>query len=178
MKIHDKEFEVLIHRHDIQNRVIKIAEEINKEYKDKKPLLIGIMNGSFLFAADLFRNLTIEAEISFIKLLSYKGTSSSNNVVRSIGLEETVNNRHIIIIEDIVDTGRTLHSFLPELTVQNPSSLKIATLLFKPLALKHDIKPDYVGFEIENDFVVGYGLDYDGLGRNLNDIFVTHPTYP
>ena len=135
-------------------------------------MLIGILNGSFIFAADLFRGLTIEAEISFIKLVSYKGTSSTGNVVTAIGMEEDLHGRHIIIVEDIIDTGKTLSSFLPEIHHRQPASVKIATFLSKPDALKYDVKADFNAFNIETKFVVGYGLDYDGLGRNLPDLYI------
>ena len=124
-----------------------------------------------MFAADLFKHINIEAEISFIKLVSYKGTKSTGNVITAIGLDEVIKDRHLIIIEDIVDTGRTLHHFLPQLIHQQPASLKIASLLHKPDATIHSIALDYIGFSIPNKFVLGYGLDYDGLGRNLPSIY-------
>ena len=172
VQVHDKIFVPFITREDIQKRVSELAEMINEEYAGKKPLLVGILNGSFIFAADLFRGLSIEAEISFIKLVSYKGTSSTGNVVTAIGMEEDLHGRHIIIVEDIIDTGKTLSSFLPEIHHRNPASVKIATFLSKPEALKYDIKADFNAFNIENKFVVGYGLDYDGLGRNLPDLYI------
>lgn len=172
MQIHDKEFIPYISRERIRQRVHQLAEHINKEYADKNPLLIGILNGSFIFAADLFRELSIPAEISFIRLTSYKGTSSTGNVVTAIGLQEDLQDRHIIIVEDIVDTGKTLHSFLPGILDKRPASVKIATFLTKPSALKYDVKADFVAFEIEDRFVVGYGLDYNGLGRNLPDLHI------
>ena len=170
--IHDKVFIPYISADKIKDGVAKVAQKINIDYADKKPLILGILNGSFIFAADLFRLLTIESEISFIKLVSYKGTSSTGNVVTAIGLEEDLHGRHIIIVEDIIDTGKTLSSFLPEIYHRNPASVKIATLLTKPDALKYDLKADYFVFEIENKFVVGYGLDYDGLGRNLPELHI------
>lgn len=169
--VHDKRFAPYIDRKRIDARVTELGAEISREYEGKRPLIIAILNGSFIFAADLFRSLTIEAEISFIKLASYKGTSSTGHVVTAIGMEEKLGARHVIILEDIVDTGKTLHSFLPEISQRGPASLKIATFLSKPEALTHDVKADYVGFEIPNNFVVGYGLDYDGLGRNLPELY-------
>jgi len=124
-----------------------------------------------MFASDLFKELNIEAQVCFIKLASYQGVKSTGNVVTSIGLDVSLKDREVIVIEDIVDTGKTLHDFLPQIMDQHPSSLKIATLLHKPEALKYPLKIDYVGFSIPNKFVVGYGLDYDGLGRNLREIF-------
>jgi hypoxanthine phosphoribosyltransferase len=129
------------------------------------------LNGSFMFAADLFKQLTIEAELCFIKLASYKGMKSSGKVITSIGLEDDIFGKDVIIVEDIVDTGKTLHRFLPKLVHQQPKSLKIATLLHKAEATEYPLVLDYVGFTIPNKFVVGYGLDYDGLGRNLREIF-------
>lgn len=172
IEINNKKFDLLIDESTIISRITEIAEQINKDFVGKQPLFIGIMNGCFMFASDLFKRIDIPAEISFIKLLSYKGTSTTNKVVHSIGLEQIIKDRHVIIIEDIVDTGTTLNSFLPELRAQNPASINIASLLFKPDALKHDVIPNYYGFKIKNDFVVGYGLDYDGLGRNNKNIYV------
>ncbi len=174
MEIHiiDKTFVPFISAEKINKRVSDLAEQINRDYAGKKPLVIGILNGSFVFAADLFRMLTIEAEISFIKLASYKGTSSTGNVVTAIGMEENLKDRHVIIVEDIIDTGKTLHAFMPEILNRQPASVKIATFLSKPDALKFDVKADYCAFEIENKFVLGYGMDYDGLGRNIPELYV------
>ncbi len=170
--VHDKVFIPFLSKAEIQQRVHELAEMINAEYAGKKPLLLGVLNGSFIFAADLIRELTIEAEISFIKLVSYKGTSSTGNVVTAIGLEENLHGRHVIIVEDIIDTGKTMSAFLPEIHHRHPESVKIAVFLTKPDALQYDIKADYTAFEIQNKFVVGYGLDYDGLGRNLPELYI------
>ena len=172
LTIHDKIFVPFIANEEIDRKVSLLAEQISNDYRGKKPLLIGILNGSFIFAADLFRKLDIEAEISFIKLASYKGTSSTGHVVTSIGLEENLTGRHVIIVEDIIDTGKTLYSFLPEIQNRRPASVKIATFLRKPEALKYPVFADYCAFDILNQFVVGYGLDYDGLGRNLPALYV------
>jgi hypoxanthine phosphoribosyltransferase len=171
IKVHDKTFETYLDEETILQRVKVIAAEINNDYKGKRPLFIAILNGSFIFAADLFRQLTIEADLCFIKLASYKGMKSSGKVVTSIGLEEDLFGKEVIIVEDIVDTGKTLHNFLPKLMHQQPKSLRIAALLHKPEATEFPLKLDYTGFVIPNKFVVGYGLDYDGLGRNLKEIY-------
>lgn len=175
VKLHDKTFDTYLSEQEIQEKVRAIADQINKDYKDKRPLFIAILNGSFMFAADLFKYLTIDAEISFIKLVSYKGMKSSGNVITSIGLEAELFGREVIIVEDIVDTGKTLHEFLPKLDHQQPKSLKIAALLHKPEALQFPLTIDYLGFSIPNKFVVGYGLDYDGLGRNFKEIYQLAP---
>ncbi len=172
LEINEKKFKLLISEETIQNRITELAEEITNDYYDKQPLFIGIMNGCFMFASDLFKQIEFPSEISFIKLLSYKGTSTTNNVIHSIGMEQSVKGRHVIILEDIIDTGTTLNNFLPELRAQNPASIKIASCLFKPNALKHDITPDYVGFNIENGFIVGYGMDFFGFGRNNKNIYI------
>lgn len=171
IKLHDKTFETFLAAEEIQSKIKNLAEAINEDYKDKHPLFIAILNGSFMFAADLFKHLTIPAEISFIKLASYKGTKSSGQVVTAIGLDEDLHGRDVVIIEDIVDTGKTLHEFLPKLQHHSPASLKIAALLHKPEATQHPLEIAYTGFSIPDKFVVGYGLDYDGLGRNLKEIY-------
>jgi hypoxanthine phosphoribosyltransferase len=171
IQVFDKHFEPYITVQQITEQVAKLASQINEDYKDKRPLFIAILNGSFMFASDLFKELAIEAEICFIKLASYKGTKSTGNVITSIGLDIPLNGRHVIIVEDIVDTGKTLNEFLPQLINQQPASLKIAALLHKPEALKYPLTIDYLGFEVPNKFLLGYGLDYDGLGRNLKEIY-------
>lgn len=171
IKVHDKTFETYLPEAIIQERVKEIAAGINKDYAGKRPFCIAILNGSFMFASDLFKHLTIEAELCFIKLASYKGMRSSGKVVTSIGLDDDLFGKDVIIVEDIVDTGKTMHNFLPKLMHQQPVSLKIATLLHKPEATEYPLTLDYVGFQIPNKFVVGYGLDYEGLGRNLREIY-------
>lgn len=171
IKVHDRWFTVYLSEEAIQAKVAELAQQINHDYAGKKPLFIAILNGAFMFASDLFKHLTIEAEICFIKLVSYKGMRSSGHVTTAIGLDQDLYNRDVIIVEDIVDTGKTLGLFLPKLQHQQPASLKIAALLHKPEATKHALDLAYTGFSIPNKFVVGYGLDYDGLGRNLKQIY-------
>jgi hypoxanthine phosphoribosyltransferase len=171
IKVHDKEFISYITSQQIEEQVIRVAGEINRDYKGKKPLFIAILNGAFIFAADLFKYITLEAEICFIKLASYKGVKSTGKVITAIGLDVDLYDREVIIVEDIVDTGKTLTQFLPQLEHHHPASLKIASLLHKPDAMIHAIKIDYLGFTIPNKFVIGYGLDYDGLGRNMKEIY-------
>jgi hypoxanthine phosphoribosyltransferase len=170
IKVHDKSFETYLTEEMIQQRIREMATAINTDFAGRRPLFVAVLNGSFMFASDLFKNLTIDAEICFIKLASYKGMRSSGKVVTSIGLEEDLFDKEVIILEDIVDTGKTLHHFLPKLLHQQPRFLKIATLLHKPAATIYTLTLDYVGFKIPDKFVVGYGLDYDGLGRNFREI--------
>jgi len=169
--VHDKSFEPYLSAAQIETEIKRLAAGINQEYADKRPLFIAILNGSFMFAADLFKHVTIPSEICFIKLASYKGTKSSGQVVTAIGLDIDINERHIIIVEDILDTGKTLNHFLPQLQHQQPASLKICVLLHKKECTIFPIEPDMVGFIIPDRFVLGYGLDYDGLGRNISEIY-------
>ena len=171
IKVHDKEFIPYLTSKEIDEQVSRVAAEINRDYIDKKPLFIAILNGAFIFAADLFKQINVEAEIAFIKLASYKGVKSTGKVITAIGLDAELYGRDVIIVEDIVDTGKTLSQFLPQLEHQHPASLRIASLLHKPDAMMHPIKIDYLGFTIPNKFVLGYGLDYDGLGRNIKEIY-------
>jgi len=171
IEVQNKTFTPYITAEQIAVQINKLAADLNRDYAGKRPLFIAILNGSFMFASDLFKAITIEAEICFIKLASYKGTKSTGNVITSIGLDEPLQDRHVIIIEDIVDTGKTLNEFLPQLINQQPASLKIAALLHKPEALAYPVKIDYLGFSVPNKFLLGYGLDFDGLGRNLKEIY-------
>lgn len=171
IRVHDKQFEPYLTAAEIAARIAVVAKQINQDYAGKKPLFIAILNGSFMFASDLFKEITIDAEICFIKLASYKGTKSTGHVITAIGLDMDIIGREIIIIEDIVDTGKTLSEFLPQIHHQQPASVKIVALLHKPDALVYPVKIDYLGFSIPNKFVVGYGLDYDGLGRNIREIY-------
>ena len=167
----DKQFVPYLSAEDIQEKIAILAQQFNEEYADKKPLFLSILNGSFLFTADLFKKLTIDAEVCFVKLASYKGVSSTGNVITAIGLDTNLKDRHVIILEDIIDTGKTLHHFLPQLQSLQVASLKIAVLLNKTEALAYPVKVDYACFDIPNKFVVGYGLDYDGFGRNYDAIY-------
>jgi hypoxanthine phosphoribosyltransferase len=171
IKVLDKEFEPYLSEEVIQSKISELAIELNTTYAGKRPIFLSILNGSFLFTADLFKQITIEAEVCFIKLASYKGTTSSGNVITAIGLDANVSGRDIIILEDIIDTGKTLHHFLPLLESSQPASIKIAVLLNKTEALTYPVKVDYACFDIPNKFVVGYGLDYDGYGRNTKAIY-------
>lgn len=169
-QILDKSFKPYLTSSEISIAIQKIADQINLEYLDKNPLFIAILNGSFIFASDLFKKINVPAEISFIKLASYQGTKSTGNVITAIGLETDLFDRHVVVLEDIIDTGKTLSAFLPQLQHQQPKSLKVCTLLHKKEATKYPIDIDYLGFEIPDLFVVGYGLDYNGYGRNLDQI--------
>ena len=171
IKVLDKEFVPYLSEAEIQEKIKLLAAQLNKDYAGKKPIFLSILNGSFLFTADLFKQITIEAEVCFIKLASYKGMTSSGNVITAIGLEANVTDRHIIIMEDIIDTGKTLHHYLPQLASSSPASIKIAVLLNKKEARQYPVDIDYSCFDIPNKVVVGYGLDYDGLGRNSKDIY-------
>ena len=171
-QVKDKYFIPFIDSTTLQERIKILAQKVNKDYKRKNPLLIGVLNGSFMFLADLFKFIDIECEITFIRVSSYKNTESTGKVKQILGLQEEIQSRDIIIVEDIVDTGITMQEILGQLASQKPASIKIMTMLFKPKSLKVPLKLDYVGFEIGNKFVVGYGLDYDGFGRNLDAIYV------
>jgi hypoxanthine phosphoribosyltransferase len=171
VQLRDKQFDVYLRHEKIRERVIEMAARIDKDYDGKAPLFIAILNGSFIFAAELFLHISIDCSISFVKVASYKGTTSTGNIINLIGLDEKIKDRHVLILEDIVDTGKTLSILLKNLGNSNPASLKVITLLSKPDALVYDIDLPYVGFEIPNDFIVGFGLDYDGLGRNLKHIY-------
>ena len=170
--IHDKTFELFIPYEKISNVVDKLAEQMNEDLRGKAPLLLCILNGSFMFAAELFKRINIiETEISFVKLASYNGDKTTGEVKHLIGLNENIEGRTVIVLEDIVDTGITIDNVTQQLKGLNPKEVKIATLLLKPDALQKKVQLDYVGLEIPNDFIVGYGLDYDGFGRNLLDIY-------
>jgi len=169
--IHDKVFVPYLAQQDIELAVKGLAARLDADYSEQHPLFIPILNGSFMFAAELFKSLTLPSEICFIKLASYKGTTSTEHVITSIGLDTSIAGKHVIILEDIIDTGKTLNQFLPQIYNQHPASLKIAVMLHKPDARIYDIPIDYCCFSIPDKFVVGFGLDYDGLGRNIPAIY-------
>jgi hypoxanthine phosphoribosyltransferase len=171
IRILDKNFRELLSENVIQKRIEEIAGNINNDLKGKDVVFLGILNGAFLFAADLFRLIEFPARISFVKLASYQGTSSSGSIKELIGWNEDIKNKTIVIVEDIVDTGNTLERIVDELVIRKAAEVRIAAMLYKPGAYTKSIPLDYVGFEIPNDFVVGYGLDYDGLGRNLPSVY-------
>ncbi len=171
IKIHDKEFAVTYPEAEILKCVKAVADRINKDMADKNPLFLAVLNGSFIFAADLLRMITIPCEISFVKLASYQGTMSTGKVKEVIGINEDLTNRTIIIVEDIVESGFTMKRMMDTLGTRNPESIHVCTLLLKPERLEVELNIEYVAMKIPNDFIVGYGLDYDQQGRNLRDIY-------
>lgn len=171
VQVKDKVFKVSLPANEIMRQVRRVAAEINQDYAGCKPLFLAVLNGSFVFAADLLREMQMPCEIQFVKLASYSGTGTTGKVRELIGLNVDVTGRHVIIVEDIVDTGITMARMLETLQAHNPASIAICTLLFKPSKLKVELDIKYNCLEIPNDFIVGYGLDYDGYGRNLKDIY-------
>lgn len=170
--LHDKTFVPFLGKEKINKEITRIAQEINRDYQGKKPLLVGILNGSILFFSDLLKQLDIECEVAFLRVSSYKGTETTGNVKKVLGLDKNIENTDVIIVEDIVDTGITLENIIADLSSNNPSSLKVATLLFKPKAYTKNHPIDYVGFEVGNEFLVGFGLDYNEIGRNLDELYI------
>ncbi len=171
IQIKDKQFSISIQEENIQKEVIRVANEINRDLKDTHPLFLCVLNGAFMFTADLMKHITIPCQISFIKLSSYQGTASTGKITEVIGLTEDIERRTIVIVEDIVDTGCTMDRLLRTLKTHHPKDIHIATLLLKPDKIEVDLDIDYVAMKIPNDFIVGYGLDYDGFGRNYPDIY-------
>lgn len=169
--IKDRQFEKFIDFEQIQTAIKKVATEINRDLHDKEPIFIAVLNGSFMFVGELMKEIDIECEITFVRFSSYQGLSSTNNVKELLGLTENIENRTVVVLEDIVDSGNTIVELNKALRKQNPKDIKVATLLFKPDALKQEVDLEYVAIEIPNDFIVGYGLDYDGYGRNLKNIY-------
>ncbi|QJW91880.1 hypoxanthine phosphoribosyltransferase [Spirosoma taeanense] len=172
LTIKDKTFVSFITADAIQARIQSLAEQINQDYANKQPLIVVVLNGAFMFAADLMKHLTIPCEITFIRVASYTATESTGQLKQILGLHQSIEGRDLIVVEDIVDTGLTIGEVCNQLQISSPASIAVATLLFKPAALKKPIDLQYVGFKIENRFVLGYGLDYDGFGRNTKDILV------
>jgi len=172
VQLKDKQFGILIPSEEVTKAVERIAGRMNTDLAGKTPLFICVLNGAFHFASDLLKQLDIDCEVTFVKLASYSGTSSSGEVKTLIGLDVEINNRVVVIIEDIVDSGATLECLINQLQQHNPKEIKVATLLHKPEAYTREVELNYIAMEIENRFVVGYGLDYDGLGRNFRDIYI------
>jgi hypoxanthine phosphoribosyltransferase len=171
IQLKDKTFELFIPEKVIRKEIRRVAKDIVRDMKEKNPLFICVLNGAFMFASDMIKGMNISCDIGFIRVRSYEGIHSSGLIKEVQGFVDTVENRHVVIVEDIIDTGHTISYLVNKLQTENPASVKIACMLFKPNALETDIKPDYCALEIPNDFIVGYGLDYDGLGRNLKNIY-------
>lgn len=171
VKVLDKKFETSITEEEIKKRVKDVAEQINRDMKGKNPLLLAVLNGAFIFAADLMREITIPCEISFVKLASYQGVTSTGTVKEVIGINEDLAGRTVIIVEDIVESGLTMKRMIESIGTRGPESVHICTLLLKPDRLKVPLDIEYVAFKIPNDFILGYGLDYNQQGRQLKDIY-------
>ena len=171
IQVKDRVFEVFLKEEDIQKEIKRVASEINRDYVGKEPLFLCILNGSFMFAADLLKDVNIPCNVSFVKVSSYQGTDTTGKVKELMGLQEDVEGRHIIIVEDIVDTGYTMRDVLDSLAEKKAASVQVCALLCKPDKLKVDINLKYLAMNIPNGFIVGYGLDYDGFGRNSRDIY-------
>jgi hypoxanthine phosphoribosyltransferase len=179
IEIEDKEFDLLLEYDQIKKRIRFLGIQLNVDYENRVPIFLGVLNGSFIFMADLIKQINISSEISFVKVSSYAGADTTTGTIKEVlGLDISLKNRDVIIVEDIVDTGITLSYLLEKINEHEPASVAVCSLLFKPQSLKKDVQIDYVGFEIPNEFVVGYGLDYKGLGRNLTDIYrsVSNPS--
>lgn len=173
--VHGKSFVPYLREAIIQERIQALGREIDRDYDGKDPLFLAVLNGSFMFASDLLKQITIDCEISFVKLASYSGMQSSGQVTSLIGLSESLKGRHVVVLEDIIDTGNTMTKLLPALEALSPATLRICTFLLKREALQHAIEPDYIAFEVPEIFFLGYGLDYDGRGRNLPGLYQLEP---
>ena len=171
VKIKDKTFQTSITEAEIRSRIKELAQQISQDMDGKTPLFLGVLNGAFIFAADLMREMTTPCEISFVKLASYQGTTSTGTIHEVLGINEDLSGRTVIIVEDIVESGLTMKRMIESIGTRNPASVHICTLFFKPEKLKEELNLDYVAFRIPDDFIVGYGLDYDGLGRELKDVY-------
>jgi len=172
MKVKDKRFKVYLEETEIKKRLIALGQQITEDYTGKPIVMVGILNGAFMFLSDLCRYIDLPLELSFAKYSSYKGTTSTGKVAELIGFDDSIKGKDVIIVEDIVDTGNTIRKLTEDIVKKEPASVKIAALLLKPEVYKGSIPIDYLGMEIANRFVVGYGLDYDGFGRNLKDLYV------
>lgn len=171
MKIQDREFEVFIDKENIKKRIAELAKVISSDYKDLNPIFVVILNGGFMFASDLVKEVDVPCKISFVKVSSYQGIESSGKIKKVLGLEDEIKGEHIIVVDDIVDTGLTMFELLKDFKKQKPASIEVATFILKPDAINHPVETKYVGFTIPNHFVLGYGLDYNGFGRNLKEIY-------
>jgi hypoxanthine phosphoribosyltransferase len=171
IKIHDRYFAINIHERDIANAVRNLAARMNRELDGTMPLFVGVLNGSFMFLSDLMKEISIPCEISFVKVASYEGTTSTGKVKQLVGLNENIKGRTVVIVEDIVDTGNTIEHLVESLETQRPATIKIATLLLKPEAYTKQIPIDFAALQVPNDFLIGYGLDFNGQGRNLRHIY-------
>jgi hypoxanthine phosphoribosyltransferase len=171
ISVHNKEFKIMISESKIEERIKQLAIEIDRDYLNKKPLIIAVLNGAFMFASDLMKNIHCHVEITFVKLNSYENTDSTGKITEILGLNENIEGRDVIIVEDIVDTGLTMNELLIKIGSKSPKSVEIATLLYKPKSVKTQVNLKYIGFEIPSVFVIGFGLDYNQLGRNLVDIY-------
>ena len=171
IKINDRSFRVSLPESEIKERVRQLAQQMSKDLEGKNPLFLAVLNGAFIFAADLMREMTIPCEVSFVKLASYQGTTSTGKVQEVIGINENLSGRTVVIVEDIVESGQTMKRMIESIGTRNPASVQICALFFKPEKLKVDLTLDYVAFRIPDDFIVGYGLDYDQPGRGLKDVY-------
>jgi hypoxanthine phosphoribosyltransferase len=171
IKLNNKNFEIYLSQSQIQSKINEIGLKIREDFKGEEVILLGVLNGSFVFLADLARKIDLPIQCEFLRISSYQGTSTTEKVKTVMGLTAAITDRNVIVVEDIVDTGISMNFLLSELSIKNPKRLAVATLLFKKEAFRFNYPLDYVGFEIPNKFVVGYGLDYDGFGRNLPDIY-------
>lgn len=171
VQIRDKQFELFISEEDIIQSIVRLADQLNSEYQDKEPVFVCILTGAFMFATEVIKRFKWDCEVTFMRLKSYEGTESSGEVRELQGFVEKLEGRNVIILEDIIETGKTMSHLLQSMEKQNPATIRIASLFFKPNALRKEIHPDYVAYEIGNDFIVGFGLDYDGFGRNLRQIY-------
>lgn len=171
VKIKDKQFELFISEEEILSEVRSLGSKLSETYRDKEIVFLAMLNGAFMFASDLMKMISIPCKVSFVKVSSYQGMNSTGKITELIGINEDLEGKHVVVVEDIVDTGTTIEGILPEIENSGAASVQVCTLLFKPEAFKGNRKPEFIGFSIPNKFVVGYGLDYDGYGRNLNAIY-------